>query len=284
MIASIGKPKDSPYQYWFFKLNATPLALLVDWILRPERPPHVRVSVQSVVSPRVLWREATIAPSEPDVWIRIGDAVLGPTRTMGRIADLAWDLNIEPVTDPLDPSARAGVFGHVLPLSTHLISFPAVHFYGRLTYKGEMWEGEAWGAVTHYWGRRLPRHWFWLNATVDARRKIFVESLVAEQRLGVLPWPVLRVGYFWLRQGEHERLILHPFTGRVDVWGPPDTPVVRAVPWHGEGVIVRCRAHPKIWQKLGDDIVNVLTGDARVLGVGDCYGAAGMEWRRPPIY
>ena len=284
MDTSVGKPKDSLYQYWFFKLNATPLALLVDWILRPERPPHVRVSIQSVISPRVIWHEAALAPPTQDTWIRIGNIFLGPAHTAGQVDNLAWDLELEPMTEVLDPAARVGIVGRMLPLSTRLVSWPAVRFRGRLTYGDEVWEGEAWGSVTHYWGRALPRHWFWLNATVDAHRGIFVESLVADQRLGPLPWPHVRAGYFWLRQGAREHLILHPFTGREEIWGPPDTPVVRAVPWHGEGFAVRGRAHPKTWQKLGDEIINTLTGDARVLGVGDCYGTAGIEWRRPPIY
>ncbi len=274
----------SPYRYWFFKLNATPLALLVDWIVRPERPPHLRVSVQSVVNPRILWHEGALLPPGDSAWVRIGDAVLGPTHTYGRVDDLAWDLEIEPLVEPLDPVARLSPMGAMLPLSMRIVSLPAVRFRGRLSHRGEEWEGEAWGAITHYWGRTLPRHWFWLNAVIDAREATFVEALVAEQRLGILPWPQLRTGYFWLKQGERERLIIHPFTGTVDVWGPPDTPLIRAVPWHGEGVAVRCRAHPRTWQKLGDDIVNTLTGDARVLGVGDCYSMAGIEWRRPPIY
>ncbi len=283
METHIGRPKNSPYQYWFFKLNATPLALLVDWILRPGRPPHLRISVQSVAEPRVTFHEAPVS-FPGSAWIRIGDAVLGPTYTRGQIDDLAWELEIAPQTELLQPTARLGILGRVLPLSTHVVSFPAVRFSGRLVYKGETWEGEAWGAVTHYWGHTLPRHWFWLNAVVDPGASIFVEALVAEQRLRWLPWPHLRAGYFWLHVGGRERLIIHPFTGRLDVWGPPDTAVLRAVPWHGEGYAVHCRAHPKAWQKLGDDIINTLTGQARVLGVGDCYGTAGIEWRRPPVY
>ena len=284
MDTAIGRPKGSPYQFWFFKLNATPLALLVDWIVRPERPPHVRVSVQSVRFPRILWHEGPLTGGADDAWIRIGDVSLGPTHTRGRVEDLAWDLVVEPRVEALDPVARLGPVGAFVPLGTRVVSVPAVHFHGRLSYRGETWEGDAWGALGHYWGRALPRHWFWLSAVVDARAGIFVEALVAEQPPWPLPWPFLRTGYFWLHDGEQARVILHPFTGRVDVWGPPDRPVVRAVPWHGEGIAVHCRAHPKTWQKLGDEIVNTLTGDARVLGVGDCYGAAGIEWRRPPIY
>lgn len=283
METDIGKPKDSPYQYWFFKLNATPLALLVDWILRPTRAPYLRASVQSVTHPQVILREGALS-SPQHAWIRIGDAELAPTHTRGKLGELAWDLTIAPQSNLLHPTARLGIPGRILPLSMRLFSYPAVRFRGRLTYRGETWEGEAWGAIAHYWGHALPRHWFWLNAPVDPDSSVYVEALIAEQRLRGLPWPYVRTGYFWLHHQGREHLILHPFTGHLDIWGPPDTAVLRAVPWHGEGFSVHCRAHPKTWQKLGDDIINALTGQARILGVGDCYGRAAIEWRRPPIY
>ncbi len=111
-----------------------------------------------------------------------------------------------------------------------------------------------------------------------------MEVLIAEHRWGPLPWPSTRVGYFWLRHRTKERLWVHPFTGRVRVHGLPDKPVVRATPWHGEGYRVLGRTHPKTWQKLNGDIINTLTGEVHMPGVGDAYGTAAIEWRRPPVY
>lgn len=286
------RPKTSPYQYWFFKVNTTPLALLVDWVLRPERSPHLRVSVQGVAHPRVSWHEGSLQQAPGEAWVCIGDVTLGPTYTCGAAGDVRWDLRVEPwgpVLDPLEqvsPALRPVVAR--LPLDMRILSLPAVRFQGTLSYQGQTWTiNAAPGAVTHYWGRRLPERWLWVNASGCDRTDTAVEALLVCTRLGRMSWFRLWTGYFWLWQDRGEGgsvcFYLHPLTGHLDLRGPAHAPMLRVIPWHGTGYIVRCRAHPKAWQKLGDEIINTLVGDCRVLGVTNCLGTAGIEWRRPPV-
>ena len=283
MDAYVGEPRHASYECWSLKLNATPLALLVDWIRRPGRRPFVRLSVQSVFNPTITYHEGSYS-SPHGTWVCIENATLGPTYTRGEFEDLTWDLYIEPVVGEIVPLKRLGPIGRILPLSFRVESLPAVKLCGRVTFRGKSWEGESWGAITHGWGHALPHHWFWLQAPIDPHTHTFVEALIATQQVWKVPWPHIRVGYFWLSHEGKETFILHPFTGHISLWGPPDNVLLRAVPWHGEGYAVHCRAHPKIWQKLGNDIINTLTGQARIFGVGDCYSSARIEWRRPPIY
>ncbi len=281
MNAASWELKSASYQQWFFKLNATPLALLVGWVLRPDARPRVRISLQSVAEPRVRWYETSVQSYQTG--IATPNTILLPTFTRGEYEDLAWEFEVAAVRPPLVPEAHVPSFSRVFPLSTHIVSIPAARFRGWIRYQERTWEGEAWGSLAHYWGRSLPSHWFWLNAVLNGG-DAFVEVLVARQRIGPLFWPRVQVGYFWIRQQERERLWIHPLTGRVYVHGLPDQPVVRSMPWHGTGYRMKGRTHPKAWQKLDKDVINSLTGEVHVPGVGDAYGCAAIEWRRPPTY
>ncbi len=281
MNTSSWEPKAVPYQRWFFKLNATPLALLVGWTYAREGTSRVQISIQSVTHPELIQTETTIHPRPGG--ISTTRTEFSPLHTRGDVAHITWEFEITHVHAVLDPVAALPALIRVLPVSTRILSIPAARFRGRLTYKGRSWEGEAWGSLAHYWGRSRPPHWFWLNSVLDGG-KAFVEVLISELPWGRLPWPRGRMGYFWLRQRTQEYLWFHPFTGRVHIHGLPDQPLVRATPWHGKGFRVLGRTHPKTWQKLDGDIINSLTGEVHVPGVGDAYGVAAIEWRRPPVY
>src|SRR5689334_18751519 len=75
-------------EYWFFKVNSGPVALLVDWIEKRRSGERVlRVSIH--------------APGRRDVLFEsFADPVPGPqtidmNRTVGKIGDIAWDLAID---------------------------------------------------------------------------------------------------------------------------------------------------------------------------------------------
>jgi len=286
-------PADSPFEHWFFKLNAVPLALLVDWVIRPDRPPHLRISVQSVAEPRVTWHEDTDRQVPTDGWIGIGGAALGPGHTSGQAGEVAWDLHYTCAVPALDPLHEMGPLArHALRLLSlppmQIVSLPIVTFSGTLSYQGHTWTVEdAAGAVSHYWGAHLPEHWLWVNAAGDDPPHTAVEAVVVRTRAVNRFGPRVWLGYLWLWDKTTERaqsqLFVHPLHGHIDVRGTMDAPLLRAVPWHGTGILVRCRAHPKTWQRLGDEIVNTLAGDCRVVGGMYCFGKAGIEWRRPPV-
>ncbi len=261
-----------PYAYWLLRFNATPLALIVEWVVRG-REAQVRVGVQSVHRPRVWHRKGAVTPS-PEMWVRVGDMALGPSRTFGCVEGLTWDMHITPLGDFLSLAS-----GQLLGLA----SFPAVRFEGSLTFRGEQWQGTALGSIAHMWGWRSPRRWFWCNAASFSVADTFVETWLLDCPLP-LPWPRMQVGYFWARVEGREYLLRHPLRARITVDGLANAPRVRATPWHGEGHLLLCRSHPKTWQKPEPRLINTLTADARFLGGPDCFGQAALAWREPPVY
>ncbi len=284
---AVWRPGRWPFQAWRFSLHATPLALHVTWWLWPGKPPTVQVHVQSVPHPRMFTFPSPTASELYDAvgWVTLGPFHLGPGVTRGRVdapVPLAWDLAWTSMTSLVQPFSRG--WARLWPLATRVVSYPAVRFQGEIRYGDERWEGEAWGGLSRWWGRRPPARWFWLNAPRCTETGTALEVWSARVALGRVPWPRVHVGYFWLHTAAHTWCWVHPFSGHLTVVGPPDAPRVRAVPWHGQGYTLLARAHPPTWQKPDPDRILTLTGDARVLGGAACLATALLEWRVPPVY
>ena len=88
---------DRPLEYWFFKVNAGSVALLVDWIVRRKQAAHlVRVSLHSPQQRAVLFDKLP-APMIP------GENYLTTERTAGRVGDISWALDIECADERIQP-------------------------------------------------------------------------------------------------------------------------------------------------------------------------------------
>ena len=77
-------------EYWFFKVNAGPIALLVDWIDRRTLSEHwLRVSIHSPHKREVIFEKlVSFIPS---------DNFLSTQKSVGHAGDVAWELNIDPL-------------------------------------------------------------------------------------------------------------------------------------------------------------------------------------------
>ncbi|HLB49096.1 MAG TPA: hypothetical protein VJL59_18960, partial [Anaerolineales bacterium] len=108
-------------EYWFFKVNAGPVALLVDWIARRRVSENVlRVSIHSPQGRAVLFETQTPLFGER--------SFLHAERTVGRAGNVEWELEIEPgdgwIAPDIFPAALLGM------TDLTLVSAPLVFFTG----------------------------------------------------------------------------------------------------------------------------------------------------------
>ena len=109
-------------EYWFFKVNAEPVALLVDWIARRRTHEHwLRVSIHSPGQRAVLFDKQASPMSQ-------GQNFLTADRTAGQLGEVAWELDIELGTEWIDPNIFPVSLLRITDLS--LVSAPLVVIYG----------------------------------------------------------------------------------------------------------------------------------------------------------
>src|SRR5687768_8492175 len=85
-------------EYWFFKVNAGSVALLVDWIVRRGQNENVlRVSIHSPQKRAVLF-DTLPAPMIDQ------QNFMTTSHTRGRLADISWALDIECDEARVDPN------------------------------------------------------------------------------------------------------------------------------------------------------------------------------------
>jgi len=241
------------YEYWFFKLNAGPVALLVDWVIRRrERRAFVRVSSHAPGFRSVQFLDVEAA----DV---LEAASRLPAVTAGRVGDTTWALEAEVIDGWIAPDvfpARALQMADV-----SLVSAPQVAFRGRVEV-GDHQESPAGarGMIAHYWGRQLPTAWWWISAQPQDRPDFAVEAAVLRTALWGGPLH-MRMAYLYCREGAARRL-----------WtSPPHRSLVAGsaaafeIKFAGlSGAPVRVRARGRDYADLGDGIVNTLVGDLEV--------------------
>ncbi|MBI5157957.1 MAG: hypothetical protein HZA58_08105 [Acidimicrobiia bacterium] len=264
----------SAVEYWFFKVNSGGEALLVDWIARRRSGDHaVRVSIHS---PR--GRAVRFLPI-PVVSLAEGENTLTETHTKGRVEDVTWDLAMEILDPPIAPDVFPARLLHLLDLA--VVVAPEVRFTGSMTHAGQSFEvAGAKGVLAQYWGRRLPREWWWISTNQFDAPDLAVECDLF--RSGVWGIPASApAGYLFIKHGELRKLIMSP-TARTRVSGTPEKFEI-AFRRLGKPSI-RLRATGSSYGDLGERIVNTLVGDLEVWEgntlIGRATGTAGLE-RRP---
>jgi hypothetical protein len=135
----------SALEYWFFKVNAGPVALLVDWIARRRMNENwLRVSVHSPHKRAVLFEKQSSLFTERS---------FSAGRTVGQIEDVAWELEIDPSGECIAPDIFPAKLLR-MPDSSSSARRWRVH---RLDPTGEQRTQlqRAPGMMSHYWGRQL---------------------------------------------------------------------------------------------------------------------------------
>lgn len=237
-------------EYWFFKLNAPKVALLVDWIVRRAAGTRdLRISIHSPAG-----REVLFAPDPPDV--SNGPPDLASRHTRWADGPVRWDLALTPASPVIRPQIfpleQLGVF------DMSLVSLPDITFEGRIEHRGQQFEIRAdKGMASHYWGRGLPREWWWISANQFPEADIAVECTFLRSHLWGSSFGV-SLGYFFFRNGPVARQVISP-PARLAVTGSPDYFEVTVSDPSGFRARLKCAGRE--YGDLGDGIVNTLVGD-----------------------
>ena len=134
--------------------------------------------------------------------------------------------------------------------------------------------------VSHYWGQRLPKEWWWISANQFGSADVTIECSLLRSSI----WgrkAQLPLGYFYYRNGSQTKTLISPPT-RMRVSGSLDSFEVSVTPLFGRKLALK--AMGREYADLGDLILNTLTGDLELWEggkkVADAYGTATLERRQ----
>jgi hypothetical protein len=244
-------------EYWFFKVNAEPVALLVDWIARRRTHEHwLRVSIHLPGKRTVLFDKHAAPMSQ-------GQNFLSADRTVGQLGEVAWELDIELVTGWIDPNIFPVSLLRVTDLS--LVSAPLVAFTGWVRNSEQQVNLQrALGMISHYWGRQLSPEWWWVSANQFDREGVAVECTVLRSGLWGIPVR-LPLAYLYLKETAEQELVHSP-PAIARVTGSPEKFEIHIRRFWAETITLK--AVGRDYGDLGDGIINTLVGDLEILKGG----------------
>ena len=261
----------SAIEYWFFKVNNGPIALIVDWIERRKLNEHIlRVSIHSPHKREVIFEKLdSFMPS---------DNSLSQKKTVGHSGDVSWDLDIELGSEIIKPDIFPA--GLLKMPDTLYESVPLARFTGWICHGTEKVSlDHVCGAVTQYWGRQLLPEWWWLSAHQFDQEGIAIECSVFRTRLwgtsAQMPFAFL----YLHRNGKRDFLLAPPNSAKVE--GSVDKFQIefsnigrKKITLIGTG---------REYGDFGDRIMNTLTGDLAIFEdnqlIASAKGTAGLERR-----
>jgi hypothetical protein len=260
-------------EYWFFKVNAGPIALIVDWIERRKLKEHViRASIHSPYKREVIFEK--LAAFMP------GDNFMTTHRTVGHAGEISWELDIAPNGDWFKPD----IFPAGLLKMTDLLSFgaPFVTFTGWIRHGAQQTIlDRVPGSITQYWGRQLAAEWWWVSAHQFDQAEIAVEGTILRSRV----WSTsiqTPLAFLYLKQKDKKEFIIAP-ANLARVQGTPEEFQVEIRRIGRERISLICKGRE--YGDFGDQIVNTLTGDMELCEgnrvIARAIGTAGLERRYP---
>lgn len=269
----LGTHSSAAIEYYFFKVNHGPIALIVDWIERRQLKEHaLRVSIHSPYKREVIFEQLdSFMP---------GDSFLSATKTVGHCGDVSWDLDIDLGSERLKPDIFPA--GLLRMPDTLYESAPLAKFTGwirhgsrRITLDGIR------GSVTQYWGRQLIQEWWWLSAHQFDVENVAVECCVLRTSLwGTTVQMPLAFLYFY-QHGRGTFLIAPPNSVKVE--GTPDQFAIEFIEIGRKKF--RLVGTGRDYGDFGERILNTLTGDLEIFiddqRIACAKGTAGLERRAP---
>lgn len=273
MVREFSPHPSSAIEYWFFKVNAGPIALIVDWIERRRRKEHIlRVSIHSPSKREVIF--ASLVASMP------GDNFLSTQKTVGYAGDISWDLDIDPGPAWIKPDIFP--IGLLKITDTTIVSAPLARFSGWIRYGSEQTTlRDVPGLLSQYWGRQLSTEWWWLSAHQFDREGMVVECVVARSSL----WGTsmqLPLGYLYLYQDGKSEMLMAPINP-IRVEGSPEKFQIE-IDRRGKEKITLIGTGRE-YGDFGDEIINTLTGDLEIREgnriIACANGTAALERRSP---
>jgi len=261
-------------EYWFFKVNAGPMALIVDWIERRKTNEHVlRVSIHSPYKREVIFEKlVTFMP---------GDNFLSTQKTVGHAGEVAWELDIDPGRDWIKPDIFPA--GLLKMTDSLIVSAPLARFTGWIRHGSQQISlNNVPGLLSQYWGRQLSLEWWWVSAHQFEQADTVVECAVFRSSLWGTP-AQLPAGYFYLHQPDRREFVIAPY-GLARAEGSPQEFQLEINRIGKEKITLIGRGRE--YGDFGDRIVNTITGDLEIREgnrvIARANGTAGLE-RRPPI-
>jgi len=263
----------SAIEYWFFKVNNGPIALIVDWIERRKLNEHVlRVSIHSPHKREVIFEKLdSFMPS---------DNFLSQKKTVGHSGDVSWDLDIDLGSEMIKPDIFPA--GLLKMPDTLYESAPLAKFTGWIRHGNEkVTLDQVWGAVTQYWGRQLIQEWWWLSAHQFDQENVAMECSVLRTSLWGTSLQMPLAFLYLYRNGKRDFLMVPP--NSVDVKGSPDHFIIefsrigrKKIKLIGTG---------REYGDFGERIINTLTGDLEIFEddqlLARAKRTAGLERRVP---
>ena len=263
----------SALEYWFFKVNHGPVALIVDWIERRKTSEHIlRASIHSPHGREVIFEK--LAACMPV------DNFLSPTKTVGRAGAVAWDLDIELGSEHFKPDLFPVGLLNIPDMLYE--SAPLAKFTGWIRHGGQEFTlNQVFGSVTQYWGRQLTREWWWLSAHQFDKPGIVIESSVFRTGLwgsaAQMPFAFL----FLYRNGRRDFWMAPPGSAKVE--GSPEKFTIEFGRFGRKKITLVGTG--RAYGDFGDRITNTLTGDLDIFEGGrliaSAKGTAGLERRTP---
>jgi len=261
-------------EYWFFKVNAGPVALIVDWIVRRRANElWLRASLHSPGRREVIFDKRPLTEGLDSLGIN-------SQRTAGQVGDIRWQLEIDDADTWIAPDIFPARLLRMSDLA--LVSAPLATFSGRIWQAGQCTElNRSPGMVSHYWGRQLATEWWWVSANQFDQKYVAVECSVIRSSLWGLPVR-MPLAYLYLHRPDGQTLIMSP-PALARVQGSPEQFEIKFRPLGAAPITLR--AIGREYGDFGDRIVNTLAGDLEIYQGGSriarANGTAGLERRAP---
>lgn len=259
-------------EYWFFKVNAGPVALLVDWICRRDKKQNwLRVSIHSPVRREVLFEVL-----QGDVMTK--DSFLSLSRTTGQIKDVSWDLVIDPGTELVVPDIFPA--GLLRLTDLQLVTAPVAIFSGSIKHGDKSYSLQgAKGMISHYWGRQLASEWWWISANQFSQAGLTIECSFFKSSLWGSRYK-MPLAYLYIKD-ENRKMLIMGTPGSVSVKGTPENFELRVRGFAAKPVTIKGTGRE--YGDFGEGIINTLVGDLEVMigkeVIGQAKGTAGLERR-----
>ena len=260
-------------EYWFFKVNAGSVALLVDWITYRRRNENVlRVSIHSPYGREVIFEKLdSFMP---------GDNFLSHKKSIGHSDNVSWDLDIELGNEQFKPDIFPA--GLLKMPDTLYESAPLAKFIGWIRHGTEKFTlGQVHGSVAQYWGRQLLQEWWWLSAHQFDKENIAMECSVLRTSLWGTSLQMPLAFLYLYRNGKRNFWLAPP--NFANVQGSPDKFII-------EFNLMGCKKIALVgtgreYGDFGERIINTLTGDLEIFEdnqqIAYAKGTAGLERRTP---
>ena len=213
---------------------------------------------------------------EPD-GVRIGDATFSEAGAHGAVEGVRWSIDWDLGSDRLLP--RPDWFGPMHPFDLETVVRPGATFRGTMSIGGREVTLDGPGAVTHYWGRRLPDRWTWISATgFDDDPSARLEVFLGSSRLwGRIPGP--SAGLVWVRSGGEAAMVVMPLTGVITARSDAFEAHLSSLRADGRRHTIVCSAPAESFNDTGEGIRQSDLADLWLDGRRRATGSVGLEFR-----